>query len=370
MKDSDKLFFDILRKGLWGESYAKINYSTDAEVWKAILDLGFSQTVAGIVADGLSNCPQGVVPSEVAREIISASISTEQLNERMNAAIAQLMPAFDRADVPAVVVKGQAIAQCYRHPLSRTPGDIDLIVKCEDYERAKAVVQELSGNEGVCTPEVKHFAVTFGDVEVEVHGTIHTNLEAGINNILDIMQADLFMDGGSRLWDCNGAKVQIPSEDFNALYIFVHFLQHFFFGGMGLRQLCDLTMALHSGRGRIDEQKLSERLKSMKLETEWKTLVAFLVEYLGLPEQEAPFFDKTYCSKTHRVWKNLRNTGNFGRGKPRRYGAKSPYLLRKSESFIRYISNLPDRVLLFPGNSLKTFRRFFSRGLKAVSQGK
>ncbi len=366
MRNSDKLFFDILRKGLWGKSELDSFCPVDEQVWRDVLWLSFSQTVAGIIADGLSDCPQGVVAHKVAMKLISASVSTEHRNQQMNAKIAQLISEFEKSGVSVVVVKGQAVAQYYKNPFNRMPGDIDLIIKPEDYERAKTIIRNLSGEEGTDDSGVKHFAATVGDIEVEVHGTIHTSLSSKINDMLDEMQADLFIDGGYRLWDCDGVNVKVPSTDFDALYIFLHLLQHFFCGGLGLRQLCDMAMALHAHKGNLDDQKLIKRLERMKLISEWKAFVAFLVNYLGLPEQEAPLYDDNHIKQADRIWKYIRKSGNFGKNKSRRYGTNSSYLLRKTESLIRNASSFANHIQLFPADSFKFFGYYFVSGMRSL----
>lgn len=369
MRNSDKLFFNILRKGLWDRSETDIDYSADLRVWRDVLGLSFSQTVVGIIADGLSTCPQGVVPSEVSMRLISASVSTAQRNEQMNVMISQLIPTFEKFDLPVVIVKGQAIAQCYKNPFSRTPGDIDLVVKPEDYERTKVVIKELSRDEGTDDSCVKHFAATVGNIEVEVHGTIHTSLSKRINDTLDEIQAELLADGGSCLWNCYGANVSVPSANFDVLYIFLHLLQHFFCGGLGLRQLCDMAMSLHVHNDDIDKQKLIWHLERMGLVSEWKAFVAFLVNYLSLLEQEAPLYDSKYINQADRIWEYVRKTGNFGKNKSRRYGINSSYLLRKAESLIRNASCFINHIRLFPSDSIKFFGYYFVQGINTAIKG-
>ena len=60
-------------------------------------------------------------------------------------------------------------------------------------------------------------------------------------------------------------------------------LQHFFVGGVGLRQICDWCRLLWTYRERIDRDLLLRRLQEMWIVSEWKAFGAFAVEYLGLP---------------------------------------------------------------------------------------
>ncbi len=369
MRHSDRLFFAVLRRGLWGESKEGIEYPADKAVWDDVLALSASQTVMGIMADGLSDCSQNEVPPKVAYRFISASISTEHRNGQINSVIASLFLRFESAGVPVVLVKGQAIAQCYRHPSSRMPGDIDLIVKPEDFEAAKAVVRDLSGNTGECNTEQMHFATNIGDVEIEVHGTVHTTLSRKINSMLNEMQMELFSEGGCRTWNCDGVTVRIPSEDFDSLYIFIHLLQHFFCGGLGLRQLCDMSMALYANNGLFSDAKLARRIRRAGLESEWKTFVAFLVNYLGLPEHAAPLYDAKYLSKADRIWDYIRRAGNFGKNNPRRYGMHSAYLLRKTESLLRNASGFARHIRLFPADSFRFFGYYLTKAFKSLRRG-
>ena len=86
-----------------------------------------------------------------------------------------------------------------------------------------------------------------------------------------------------REWKNDGADVPLPSPDNDVIIVFTHFLQHFFVGGVGLRQICDWCRLLWTYRSEIDAAKLEGRLREMGIVSEWKAFGAFAVEYLGLP---------------------------------------------------------------------------------------
>ena len=64
--------------------------------------------------------------------------------------------------------------------------------------------------------------------------------------------------------------------------MFTHILQHFYKGGIGLRQICDWCRLLWMYRTELDLAKLEGRLRRAGLMTAWKAFGAFSVEYLGM----------------------------------------------------------------------------------------
>ena len=92
--------------------------------------------------------------------------------------------------------------------------------------------------------------------------------------------------------------------------------------GVGLRQLCDMMKSLsptlphREGVSKIDKERLEEILKELGYLKAYKAMGAFLVEYLGLPEEEFPF----PLTEKDRKWvetikKNILKSGNFGRSR-------------------------------------------------------
>lgn len=392
MDTATSLFFALLRSGLWGTEPAlpglppashspehskpdpaatgsHAHGSPDIDTWKHVFRLATEQTVTGLITDGAAACPAEYVPGAVSLRLMSSLVAIEKRNAAVNALIAKIIPLFDKANVPTVLVKGQAVAQCYRKPEGRMPGDIDLIVRPEDYEAAKTVLTSIADSTDAESADKLHFGGMVGDIEVELHGTVHTSLGNKINDILDSAQAELFKPGGSWTLEINGTAVRITSIDFDALFIFVHLLQHFYCGGLGLRQLCDWARVLHTHRAQIDLNLLESRLKQMGIMSEWQAFAAFLVRYLGLPEQEAPFYSSHAEAKAAKLWKFMEEVGNFGKKRRRRDRSGDPYLIRKVESFFLNSKDFLRHAGIFPLDSVKFFWKYFTTGTRAALRG-
>ena len=124
MDNNQKVFFELLRAGLWEKDarlsqYKEIDYSV-------ILKLAEEQSVVGLVAAGLEHVVDVKVPQQWALQFAGQTIQLEQRNKAMNAFIAKLIEKLRYNNVYTLLVKGQGIAQCYERPLWRASGDVDL----------------------------------------------------------------------------------------------------------------------------------------------------------------------------------------------------------------------------------------------------
>ena len=124
---------------------------------------------------------------------------------------------------------------------------------------------------------------------------------------------------GTDTVNINGKDIKTLSATYNAMYIFVHLFYHMTASGVGLRQLCDWTMVLssngnHNDNHNIDANRLEEILKELGYLKAYKAMGAFLVEYLGLPEEQFPLaLDEKDRKWVETIKKNILKRGNFGR---------------------------------------------------------
>ena len=164
----------------------------------------------------------------------------------------------------------------------------------------------------------------------------------------------------------------MPGADSDVVFVFCHILQHFFFGGIGLRQICDWCRLLWACQDSIDTGLLILRLRQMRLLSEWKVFAAFAVEYLGMPRDAMPFYSvrPQWSRKARRLMRFVMLTGNFGHNRDKSYFKKYPYLVRKLISFWAGVKYALKRVPIFPLDAVSRFFCFVSYGTGAVTTQK
>ena len=367
-KRTEDQFFALLRAGLWNEVPAGEPFAGGVD-WEALYRLAFAQTVVPLVTDGVNRLPQACLPAEPERldPFLADMMATANRNRVLDAFIPKLFAALD--GIPVVLVKGQSLAQDYPDPERRQPGDIDLLLLPESYEAAKAILLPKATKVLEEEWSIWHQGMRFRSVEVEIHGSISTLMSRKLDRKLAALLKEEFDGRPFPTVPIGGADIPVPDADFNAVYVFVHFLQHYWSGGVGLRQLIDWITFVTVHKRDIHPVILEKRLEDLGLLRVWKTFTGFAQEYLGCPAEKLPLAAAPDAGKNARIWRYVRHCGNFGKNVDRSRGEES-YLVRKIHSFWRLV--VADRLRhfpVFPQESVRFFLGAFGYGLQRLAKG-
>ena len=231
-------FLALLRAGLWSAEgqNLRIDESTD---WQKVYQLAGEQSVVGLITEGIEYVVKGKAPQEIVLQCIGESLQQEQSNSAMNQFIAELIEKMRNADIYTLLVKGQGIAQCYEKPLWRVSGDVDLLLSDSNYGKAREFLLPLSTDNKPDERYSKHLGMNIDQWYVEIHGTLRTGLSGRIDKVVDEVQGSVFYGGEVRSWLNGKTTVFLPSPDNDVIFVFTHFIKHFYKEGMNLRQICD-----------------------------------------------------------------------------------------------------------------------------------
>ncbi len=288
-----------------------------------------------------------------------------------------------KADIYAILVKGQGIAQSYEKPLWRACGDVDLFLSDENYQKAKELLLPLGE---ITEPEErakKHFAMNIDGFAVELHGTLHCGLSARMDRTLDEIQNDTFYGGSVSSWNNDGVQIFKLSKENEVFYVFAHFLGHFYKGGIGLRQICDWCRLLYTYRDTLDYGLLESRIRKAGLMSEWKAFGAMAIEYLGLPIEAMPLLnlnvtqksqkglDVNLKRKAEKIMKFILEVGNFVHNRTvNGSGLKvHGYFWWKCDSAWWRVKDVCRHARIFPLDSLRFFPRIMWNGIVSAVRG-
>ena len=368
-QQTDSQFFALLRPGLWNEVPGRDAFAGGVD-WEALYRLSYAQTVVPLVTDGINRLPQEFLPNDRPERLdpfLAGMMSTAKRNRVLDNFIPKLFHALD--GIPVVLVKGQSLAQDYPDPERRQPGDIDLLLLPSSYAAAKAILLPKATKVLEEDAETWHQGMRFNSVEVEIHGSISTLMSRKLDRKLAALLEEQFREGNFPTVSIGGAEIPVPEAGFNAVYIFVHFLQHYWSGGVGLRQLIDWMTFVSVHKREIHPVILEKRLEDLGLLHVWKVFTGFAQEYLGCPPEKLPLAAAPDSGKNARIWRYIRRCGNFGKNVERTRGKES-YLVRKVHSFWRLV--VADRLRhfpVFPKESIRFFLGAFGYGLQRLAKG-
>lgn len=369
--NNQEAFFALLRAGLWPEAEKQISLDDPVD-WDEIYRLASEQSVLGLVLAGIDCLPNDQRPPKVELlQWIGEIQLLEQQNKEMNVFIGGLVDKMRSVGIYTLLIKGQGIAQCYEHPLWRSCGDVDFFLSDDNYVKAKEYLIPLSSSVEQEGELSKHLGLTIDSWIVELHGTLRSSLSSRVNRTLDEVQDDVFCGGNVRSWMNGDTQVFLLGVDCDVVYVFAHFLSHFYKGGVGLRQICDWCRLLWKHKDKIKLTTLEKRLQRMGLMTEWKAFGTFAVDYLGMPAEAMPFYssDRKWKRKAALITSFLIKVGNFGHNRDNSFYEKYPYLLRKTISFVRVCLDLVHHARIFPVDSFRFFPSMVLNGVKAAARG-
>lgn len=380
MDKNKQAFFELIKAGLWEKDVELRKYGTTD--FDEIMRLAEEQSVVGLVTAGLDHVQGVKVPQELLLQFIGQSLQLEQQNKDINDFVAKLISKLRKEDVYVILVKGQGVAQCYEKPLWRACGDVDLFLSEDNYAKAKNLLLPLATKVEQEYLGFKHLGMTIDGWVVELHGSLYVELSNKVNHVLDEIKNDTFYGGNVRSWDNSGAQIFLLDKENDIFYVFAHFLNHFYVGGIGLRQICDWCRLLWTYRNSLDRELLEHRIKKAGLMVEWRAFGAFAVEYLGMPIEAMPLLDvrsqmedgrsvidKRLRRKAERIKDFIMMSGNFGHNRDTSYFSRYPFVIRKCCSMWMRVSDLYHHARIFPLDSLKFFPRIMWNGMLSAVRG-
>lgn len=359
-----RAFFALLQAGLWEREIQLLPFG-EVDL-SDVLKLAEEQSVVGLIAAGIEHIVDVKPAKKDVLQFIGRTVQLEQRNKAMNQFLGNLILKMRKYDIYAILVKGQGVAHCYERPYWRTCGDVDLFLSDSNYDQAMALLTTIASSVEEEVEYHRHLGLMIDGWVVELHGSLRCGLSKKIDDTLDMFRVDSFSKGKVRSWDCNGVPVFQLAIENDILYVFTHFLNHFYRGGIGLRQICDWTRLLWTYRETLDRTLLESKIRQMGLMTIWKGFAAFAVDWLGMPVEAMPFYSSgdKWSRKAERIKVFVLEVGNFGHNRDMSYYNSKSFLVRKTLSLKQRIGDLLRHGRIFPMDSLRFFWGITVNGIR------
>lgn len=370
LSNNQKAFFELVRAGLW-EKDAQLSQYIDIDFGE-IYRLAEEQSVVGLVAAGLEHVKDVTPPQSVALTFAGSTLQLERRNKAMNAFIANVMDQMRQQGIYTILVKGQGVAQCYERPLWRSSGDVDFFLSEENFLKARDYLRPLVANGfDPSNEDARNINAQLSQWDIELHGNLFCGLSQRMDSSIDEVQKNIIFDGQVRSWMNERTQVFLPSADNDVIFIFTHFLKHFYKGGLGLRQICDWCRLLWTYKDLLNLGLLESRIQKMGLLSEWKAFGAFVVDYLGMPIDSIPFYSqlKKWSHKANGICSFILEVGNMGHSRDLRFYGNKSFIRRKIGAFGVRVGDLFRHTRLFPLDSIRFFPSIVFNGVRSAIKG-
>lgn len=365
-RQETEIFFALLRNALFA---TPLNCSewTGEWSWKPIIKAIEDHVLQTLVAEPLVALPASVQPpaSVISRYMQYVAMNMQE-HVRLNADIDHVFSLLRQNGFNPILLKGQGNATFYPKPFLRKCGDVDMYVGEKDYQPVIDLLLKQLPNAKPHQENDKHLEIFWGKTEIEVHKFAEKLCPP--QNDAPYQELVKRWFATPEVVSIGNTEVAVPPFQFLPIYLFNHMWSHFKNGGIGIRQFCDLAMVLHKQSGKFNLQQLKAELKAVDMLFEWKLVGAVVVDYLGLPAGEYPFYEPLGAKKAYNFVSLVLSDGNFAVNRNKN---------QHSSFFIHFFSSLSiylKRCLQLSKVSVAfAFRIFFAtvhRGLINLRMGR
>ena len=224
------------------------NTELSMEECNSLLEISIDQSILPIVYRGLK---QMTVPVQSLSQFDRAWIRNVFWHSQHQEALRKITSALDDAEIPYVPLKGAVLQYLYLDPNMRKSGDIDILTREEDLDRAVHAIEENAGFSYV-QRNYHDVNMTNSRVVLGLHFSIKENME-NIDRLL------------SKAWDYTeptgeGYRYSFTPE-YQVFHVIAHMSYHLVHGGLGIRPFLDLWL-------------LKNRPTSMKMRSERCVMIA------------------------------------------------------------------------------------------------
>ena len=304
--------------------------------WEELLSFGVEQTIIGILFHGLKKMrPDG--PNRPDKYMVAKWFATSEYlvaenRQAYRDAAALTRYLYGKAGIKSCVLKGQGNAMMYPDPYMRTPGDIDLWTDRDTVPLLRFILSE-QPDAGIEYHHVDFSGITKTPAEIHFFPSFMGNLfhEYRLRKYFERVKSQQF----TRIVTLpdNAGRICVPTDSFNRVFQMSHIMHHFYFEGVGLRQIIDYYYLLK--RGFTDEERREEDrlLGRIGMRRFAGGVMWVLHEVLGL--EERLLLVPTDEKFGRLLMREMLLAGNFGHHDTRYAfgGGKSPYVQYFIETF-------------------------------------
>ena len=301
------IVFALLKEALFGLRCENIATIQDEELWKKVFCELQQQTVLGLTTRVIYNYDS--IPEELKKKWNEQGLIIIKNYVQKAYVQQEVCKILQDRGIEVAVIKGMASAIYYPIAELREMGDIDLLVRPEDYETARHVMRRngylMIGEED----EPYHTVYRLNNIIIELHRS-----PSGIHRYQKGQNIREYILYGLDRIDINErGRYRFPILPWkqNGMELLWHIYQHLY-NGLGLRHIIDWMMFVNDI---LDDQHMEEfmpDLCSCGLERLAIVVTKMCQKYLGLPQENITWCEIEDDSICDDLMNYIMEQGNFG----------------------------------------------------------
>ncbi len=291
--------------------------------WERLNTLSDMHMVSSIIFPNVAKLSTAtVIPKNVLDRLKSYTFVTGVAQLRKKSYLLNVLKAFEKSNIPMILLKGPMLSSLYPVPSSRISVDSDIYVKPEDRERVKQLfVEELSYTEEE-NPSGKYvIKYFFNDYHVESHCSLWKGDTGDRFKRLSELGVDSFDNTINVKFNNTSANTMSITNTY--IYLMYHMVKHFIIKGVGVRYLTDITLFATHYHKEIDYNAFWNAMDILGYRTFCVDFFGLCSKYLSLDINliEGLTDEEKNKDLNMRLISDIEEGGHGGGGTPTREGA-------------------------------------------------
>lgn len=255
--------------------------------WDGLMQFAEKQSIVGVIFHGVNKLDAND-PRPEKRKIIewlsyyNAIKAENEILNRDSARLTYLL--YKKMGMKSCVLKGQGNALMYPDPYMRMSGDVDLWTDKDDITMLTEVKRMLP-DAGIEYHHVDFPVLEKTAAEIHMMPSFMGNLfyEWRLRKYFRKVRDEQFKQIVTMPDDAG--RICVPTDSFNRIFQMSHMMHHFFFEGLGLRQMVDYYYLLRRGCSEEQRQKDWKTMKHLSMRKFTKGMMWIMKDTLGLEEE-------------------------------------------------------------------------------------
>ncbi len=282
LSTENKLFLEILR-----EAIHKGKYESEGEdvfqYLKEILRLSSIHLVLPMVVDSLYK----IYPERM--ESYKKDVVNKVTRQaKKSASFVLLYQRMMKEGLSPLVIKGIVCRSLYHEPELRRSIDEDLLINPEETQKyhgflIKEGFQALDPDDSLDRSYEISYKNPDNRLYLEVHNqlfSLEDNISGNLNKLFEIHEEPVTI----RIYD---TEIRSLGYTDHLLYMICHAYKHLIYSGIGIRQLCDMTLFAENYGNHIDWNRITKSLDQQNLAFFAQALLKICVKHLGMDLEKA-----------------------------------------------------------------------------------
>lgn len=281
--------------------------------YQKLFDLANQHQISALIYNQIYNF--GDFPMELKEIWKSQTFKINVIQTRKTMKMLQVYKQFLNQNLKVLIVKGLICRSLYPHPDNRQSNDEDLYVQKEEFEKTKDIL--LKNNFAVVleSNDVTTFIDPVSGLSIELHTALFSLESKAYGNYQKYF--DHAFDE-CIVHQIDGVNVYSLEYSQHLLFLILHFVKHFFHGGVGIRQVADIVMYSEAYGDRIDWDSLYAVLKDLNIYILITSLFALAHDHLEFDYTKIKVPDDIDNIDYQDLFDDIMDAGIFGQSSSER----------------------------------------------------